>query len=147
MGRPTADEYFMGLAYAATSRSTCGRAKVGAVIVLDGFVAATGYNGGLPGAPECDQKDCQLTRQTVNGPTVTCNTVHAEANAIFQALSRGQKLRGATLYVTYFPCLACMQQLCLHRFSRVVYSEKNTWYNMVAPWYSGSIQIDQLVLP
>ena len=45
MNRPTWDEYFMEMAELTAKRSTCLRRQVGAAIVCDRHVVATGYNG------------------------------------------------------------------------------------------------------
>jgi dCMP deaminase len=72
---------------------TCNRAKVGCLIVRDGRIISTGYNGSPPGEPHCLEVGCDM----VNGHCV--RTTHAEANAIAWAAKEGVSTKGATIYV------------------------------------------------
>jgi dCMP deaminase len=103
--RPTWDEYFMLLAGAAATRSTCLKRQVGCVVVRDKMVVATGYNGSAPGEPHCLDVGCEL----VGGKCV--RTAHAEANAAEQLRRRGSRARGAVAYCTRAPCEECLGQL------------------------------------
>lgn len=115
--RPTWDEYFMGLARLAATRATCDRLHVGAVLVRDRRVIATGYNGSLPGLPHCDDVGHDL----VDGHCV--RTSHAEANAVQQAARHGVSVDGATLYVTAFPCWPCARMVFGAGVRRIVYAD------------------------
>lgn len=92
MTRPDWDLYFIRIAKEVASRSTCPRAAVGAVIVQDNRILATGYNGAPTGAPHCTEVGCQV----VDGHCI--RAVHAEINAIHQAWNFDVTLEGATLY-------------------------------------------------
>jgi len=72
---------------------TCKRAKVGALIVRDGRIISTGYNGSPPGFPHCEDVGCEM----VDGHCI--RTTHAEANAIAFAARHGIPTDGATIYV------------------------------------------------
>jgi dCMP deaminase len=111
MMRPTIDEYFLGLAYAAASRSTCRRLKVGAVVVdRRGRILGTGYNGSPAGYPHCEELDCDLSRP--------CQwSVHAETNALL--FSENREL-DKTIYVTAAPCRACALAIANAGVVRVV---------------------------
>lgn len=115
MTRPTADAYFLEMAQAAAGRGTCDRAKVGAVVVRNGHVQATGYNGAERGAPHCDQ----VGHDMVNGHCV--RALHAEDNAMSFAGLSGTA--GATLYVTHLPCKLCARKAVNMRVLRVVYAQ------------------------
>ena len=52
--------YFMNIARAAATRSTCSRKHVGAVIVRDKSILSTGYNGSIPGMPHCTEIGCDI---------------------------------------------------------------------------------------
>ena len=78
--RVTWNEYFMAIAEQVASRSTCDRKHIGAVIVRDKTILSTGYNGSLRGSPHCDEAGHDIE----NGHCV--RTVHAEANAVAQAV-------------------------------------------------------------
>lgn len=121
--RPTFDEYFLGIAEAAATRSDCDRSKVGAVAVNDQRVRATGYNGapaGRPGCGTCPRRTSEAVPGVSgydSGPTA-CVAVHAEANALLYC-DRGD-LVGATLYVTREPCDGCLKLIEAAGVVRVV---------------------------
>jgi len=93
---------FMKMARAASQRSTCHRLNVGAILVLENNVIATGYNGAVSGAPHCGGTDCQYFERGA------CTVVHAEENAIQRlALTAFPD----TLYVTHSPCMRCAEML------------------------------------
>ena len=121
--RPTADEYFMRMAHLASERSTCLRRKVGAVIVADKRVLTTGYNGAPKGLPHCEETGC--IRQQQNVPSgqrhELCRGVHAEQNAIIQAAVFGVSVKGATIYITNYPCSVCSKLLLNAGISEVIY--------------------------
>ncbi len=111
------DRYFMNLAVQAATRATCPRKHVGAVIVRDRAILATGYNGSLPGLPHCTEVGCLME----NGHCI--RTVHAEANAILQAARHGTGIESATIYVTASPCWDCFKLIANAGVVRVVYGE------------------------
>ncbi|BDG61775.1 deoxycytidylate deaminase [Caldinitratiruptor microaerophilus] len=113
--RPTWDEYFVEMARLAATRATCPRRRVGAVLVRDARVIATGYNGAVRGAPHCDDVGCLLD----NGHCK--RTVHAELNALLQCALNGVSSRGSTLYTTDFPCVDCAKALVQAGVERVIY--------------------------
>jgi dCMP deaminase len=113
--RPDWDSYFMKIAYAVSERSTCDRALVGCVLVLEKRILTTGFNGSPAGQPHCDEKGHLL----VEGHCV--RTIHAETNAIIQAALHGVSTRGCTCYVTHFPCINCSKALINAGITRLVY--------------------------
>ncbi|MFO7156863.1 MAG: dCMP deaminase family protein [Pseudomonadota bacterium] len=115
--RASWDEYFMNLARVVSSRATCDRKHVGAVIVRDRTVLSTGYNGSLRGLPHCDEEGHMME----NGHCVA--TVHAEANAIIQAAKNGVRIDGATIYTTASPCWPCFKLIANAGIVRIVYGE------------------------
>jgi len=112
-GRPSWDEYFMEIARVVSTRSTCIRRKVGAVLVLERRLLATGYNGTPVGLTHCIESGCM--RERLNVPSgerhELCRGLHAEQNAIIQAAIHGVAIKGATLYCTTFPCIVCAKML------------------------------------
>ena len=114
--RPDWDSYFMKIAYAVSERSTCDRAFVGCVLVLEKRILTTGFNGSPAGQPHCDEEGHLM----VDGHCV--RTIHAETNAIIQAALHGVSTRGATCYVTHFPCINCAKALVNAGIARLVYS-------------------------
>jgi dCMP deaminase len=112
--RPSWDQYFMTITREVAERSTCLRAKVGAVIVRDRSILATGYNGSPAGLPHCTEAGCLIYESTNPDGEVEQNcfrTIHAEINAITQAARNGAAIRDADIYVTHTPCIHCMKVL------------------------------------
>lgn len=109
--------YFMNLARQASTRSTCARKHVGAVIVRDKTVLSTGYNGSIRGMPHCDD----VGHMMENGHCVA--TVHAEANAIIQAAKNGVRIDGSELYTTASPCWNCFQLIANAGIRAVYFGE------------------------
>ena len=116
--RKTWHEYFLDIARAVATRATCNRKHVGCVLVRDNAILATGYNGSMAKAPHCDD----IGHDIEDGHCV--RTVHAEANAIAQAAKHGNKLEGATAYVTITPCENCFKLLINAGISAIVYGEQ-----------------------
>ena len=114
MERISWDEYFMKMAELAATRSTCLRRQVGAVIVQDRHVIATGYNGAPKGVPHCSEIGGCL-REKMSIPSgerhELCRALHAEQNAIIQAATLAQSIEGATMYITNQPCIICAKMI------------------------------------
>jgi dCMP deaminase len=125
MERPSNDEYFMEMAQLVSSRSTCLRRRVGAVIVKEKRVLSTGYNGSPKGTKHCEELGC--IRVQMNVPSGTrhelCRGVHAEQNAVTQAAYFGVSVDGATIYTTTYPCSMCAKILINAGIREIVYSE------------------------
>lgn len=114
--RPPWDHYFMGFAVQAATRGTCKRLQVGAIIVREKQILATGYNGSPAGEPHCVGNECDMD----GGHCV--RTVHAEMNAVTQAAKNGTTIApGATIYTTATPCWNCFRVLISLGVKRYVY--------------------------
>ncbi len=111
--RPTWDEYFLQLARQAATRSTCLRRQVGAVLVRDRRVLATGYNGAPRGVSHCLDIGCLREQLAIPSGErhELCRAIHAEQNAVIQAAVHGVAIEGATLYATLQPCVLCAKML------------------------------------
>jgi dCMP deaminase len=122
LDRPSWDAYFMQIAHLVKTRATCPRRQVGALIVRDKRILATGYNGaprGLPhcppGGPDHDWPDgCMRAGHCIR-------SLHAEQNALLQAAMIGVPCEGADVYVTCQPCNACAKMLINAGIRRVIY--------------------------
>ncbi len=125
MERPSNDEYFMEMAQLVSSRSTCLRRRVGAVIVKEKRVLSTGYNGSPKGTKHCEELGCIRVRMNVPSGTrhELCRGVHAEQNAVTQAAYFGVSVDGATIYTTTYPCSMCAKILINAGIREIVYSE------------------------
>ena len=126
MERISWENYFMEMAELTARRSTCLRRHVGAVIVKDRHVIATGYNGAPSGIAHCDERGGCL-REKLNVPSgqrhELCMALHAEQNAIIQAACLGQSVEGATIYVTHQPCVICAKMIINAGIDRIVVKE------------------------
>ena len=124
--RPSWDEYFMGMAKLTSQRSTCLRRKVGAVIVKDKHIVATGYNGAPSGLSHCAELGGCL-REQLKVPSgqrhELCRALHAEQNAIIQAATLGQSIEGASIYITHQPCSICSKMIINAGIERIVVDE------------------------
>ncbi len=121
--RPSFDEYFMKIAQIVSTRSTCLRRHVGAVIVKENHILSTGYNGAPKGFKHCEEVGC--VREQLNVPEgqrhELCRGLHAEQNAIIQAAVFGVPIKGATIYTTHFPCSVCSKMIVNAEIKEVVY--------------------------
>ena len=125
--RPSWDEYFMEMAVLTAKRSTCLRRHVGAVIVKDRHIVATGYNGAPRGLEHCGEREGGCLRQQLGIPSgekhELCRALHAEQNAIIQAATLGQSIEGATIYITHQPCVICAKMIINSGISRIIVKE------------------------
>lgn len=121
--RPSWDEYFMKLAHEVATRTTCLRRAVGAVIVKDRRILATGYNGVPSGMRHCAETGC--LRQQLGIPSgqrqEICRGLHAEQNAIIQAARYGINITGSVIYVTNQPCITCAKMLINAGIEEIIY--------------------------
>ena len=111
--RPSWDGYFLEMAFLVAKRSTCLRRQVGAVLVKDKRILATGYNGAPKGIEHCLDIGC--LREKLGVPSgerhELCRALHAEQNAIIQAAVYGTPLKGSILYLTNQPCIICAKMI------------------------------------
>jgi len=116
------DRYFMNIASVVSTRATCDRKHVGAVIVSkDRTILSTGYNGAPRGLPHCDDVGHEL--KEMGGRASCVRTVHAEANAIAQAACNGVALADSVIYTTASPCYDCMKLIINAGIKRVICNE------------------------
>ncbi|MDQ1277111.1 MAG: dCMP deaminase [Thermodesulfobacteriota bacterium] len=111
--RPSWDEYFMNIAGLVARRSTCIRRQVGAVLVRDRRVLATGYNGAPTGLRHCLDLGCLRQQHSIPSGErhELCRGLHAEQNAIIQAALHGVSVKDAVLYCTNHPCIICAKMI------------------------------------
>lgn len=125
MQRPSWDQYFMDITRLVATRSSCLRRQVGALLVKDRNILATGYNGVPSGITHCEEAGCLRERlQVPSGERhELCRGLHAEQNAIIQAAKHGTNINGATLYCTTMPCIICTKMIINAGIARVIYGE------------------------
>lgn len=125
MTRPSWDEYFMAITNQVAQRSTCTRRHIGAVLVKDKRILATGYNGVPSGLAHCDEVGCLREQRGIPSGTQheLCRGIHAEQNAVIQAARHGTAIDGATVYCTHQPCVLCAKILINAGVKEIVYRE------------------------
>jgi dCMP deaminase len=115
----------MQIALLVAQRSTCLRRQVGALLVSDRRILATGYNGAPQGMPHCEELGGCLReqREIPSGERQElCRALHAEQNAIIQAGVHGVGLRDVTCYSTNQPCVTCAKMLINANVKRIVFA-------------------------
>ncbi len=123
--RPAWEDYFMDIAILVAKRSTCLRRAVGALLVKDKRILATGYNGAPSGIRHCKEVGC--LRESMNIASgerhELCRGIHAEQNAIIQAAYHGVQIQGADLYCTNLPCLICSKMIINAGIKKIYYRD------------------------
>jgi len=126
---PDRDDYYMALAFTAARRANCRGRKVGAVLVKEDRVIATGYNGTPQGITNCLDGGCLRCSDRTSFVSGThydlCICVHAEANALLTAGRYGASTDQTVVYTTDQPCFACSKQLIQAGVAKVYYAR--TW--------------------
>lgn len=111
--RPGWDEYFLQMARLVAKRATCLRRSVGAVLVKEKKILATGYNGAPTGLEHCLDIGC--LREKLGIPSgerhELCRGLHAEQNVLVQAALYGVSTKDSILYITNQPCIICAKML------------------------------------
>jgi len=123
--RPSWPEYFMTIAETVATRSTCLRRHVGAVLVKDKRILATGYNGAPAGLAHCAEVGCLRNDTSIPSGQrhELCRGLHAEQNAIVQAACHGIAIAGSALYCTNKPCVICSKMIINAGIREVYYRE------------------------
>lgn len=121
--RPSWEQYFMQITDVVATRSTCLRRKVGAIIVRDNRILASGYNGPPRGLKHCDETGCLRDKlQIPSGERhELCRGLHAEQNVIIQAAMHGISIQEGTFYITHQPCILCAKMIINSGIRKVVY--------------------------
>lgn len=120
--RPSWDAYFMQIAGLVATRATCPRRSVGAILVRDRRILATGYNGAPSGVAHCPELGPDHDWPVGCLRAGHCiRALHAEQNALLQAARNGTTIEGAEVYVTCQPCNTCAKMLINAGVRRVVF--------------------------
>ena len=127
MARPGWNEYFMDVAHTVKKRSTCLTRQIGAILVKDKRIMATGYNGSPAGIKHCNEGGCPRCSARMRGeiksgeyPENSCICCHAEENAIVQAALHGNPTKGATMYTTFTTCTNCAKLIINAGIKKVI---------------------------
>lgn len=145
--RPSWDEYFQTITRDVAERSTCLRRHVGAIIVKDRRILATGYNGAPTGLEHCLTTGC--LREQLGIPSgqkhELCRGAHAEQNAVIQAARYGVPIDGATVYCTNQPCIVCAKILINAGICKIVY--ENSYPDELSEQMLGEAGIELVHMP
>ena len=135
------EDYFMANAELISKRSTCDRAFVGAILVKDNRIIATGYNGGVSETDNCNE----VGHKMEDGHCI--RTVHAEMNALIQCAKEGISTKGIEIYVTHFPCLPCTKAILQAGVKKIYYLNdyRNNEYAMELIKHVG-VEVEQVQL-
>ncbi len=145
--RPSWTQYFMDITELVAKRSTCKRRAVGAILVKEKRILATGYNGAPTGISHCTETGC--LREELNIPSgerhELCRGVHAEQNAIVQAAHHGVSINGATLFCTNLPCSICAKMIINSGVRSIYY--KSGYADAISEEMLKEAQIDVIQVP
>ncbi len=123
--RPGWEEYYMRIALAVRARADCLGNRVGAILVLEDRIIATGYNGTPASMVNCTDGGCDRCgnrqRYESGRDYDLCICVHAEQNALLSAARFGIATEGALLYSTMRPCFGCTKELLQAKITSVYY--------------------------
>jgi len=115
----------MAITELVAKRATCLRRQVGAILVKDKRILATGYNGAPAGLRHCEEVGC--IREDASIPSgmrhELCRGLHAEQNVIIQAAYHGISINNATLYCTNKPCVICSKMIINAGIKTIYYSD------------------------
>ncbi|MFC1867241.1 cytidine/deoxycytidylate deaminase family protein [Thermodesulfobacteriota bacterium] len=125
MARPSWPEYFMAITKLVANRSTCLRRRVGAILVKDKRILASGYNGAPSGLRHCEEAGCLRANFSVPSGErhELCRGLHAEQNLIIQAAYHGISINGSILYCTNKPCVICTKMIINAGIKKIYYED------------------------
>lgn len=116
--RPSWDKYFLKIMDCVGSRATCDQSGSGCVVTRDNRIISTGYTGSVSGLPHCNDVGHDMRESHC------IRTIHAEHNAMSQALKFGISLEGSTMYSKKALCSACAKMADSLGVKRIVVKEK-----------------------
>ncbi len=119
------DEYFMNYAIKLSSKADCIKGKVGAILVKNGKIIAEGINSVPNGIKPCTKRTCLRIKLNLKSGEnqELCYVVHAEQNALLNALNNSIDVKESTLYVTKQPCIICAKMLINAGITNIIYLE------------------------
>jgi len=123
--RISQNEYYMRIAMAVRARANCMGNRVGAIIVRENRIIATGYNGTPSGMQNCLEGGCHRCKCREEYPAGVgydlCICVHAEQNALLSAARFGISVQGGTMYTTLQPCFGCLKEAIQAKIDSIYY--------------------------
>jgi len=158
-GRPDVHDYFMTIAMTVRRRANCMGNRVGAIIVLDGRIISTGYNGTPHGMKNCLDGGCHRCANRSAYPSGTgydlCICVHAEQNALLSAARFGIAAESGVIYSTMRPCFGCTKEMLQAKIHAVYFlhdwihpdKEKRLQYEDLQSYFPGGIHRLEMIDP
>lgn len=163
--RPSKEEYYLNIAQVVSNRSTCLKVSIGAIIVKDDQIIASGYVG-APRKTKSSIEHNFCLRQRLNIPSgqqyELCRSVHAEQNAIINAARAGVSLLGGDMFIfgsqkptneviNAFPCFICKKMIINAGINKIITSAKDpapkfyTFYaeEWIKEWQKNDIIMDE----
>jgi dCMP deaminase len=115
----------MDITHLVAKRSTCLRRQVGALLVKDKRILATGYNGAPSGIVHCLDVGCLREKNKIPSGErhELCRGSHAEQNAIVQAAAYGIPIKDAVLFCTNLPCGICIKMIINAGIKTIFYEQ------------------------
>ena len=144
------DQYFLMITRQVAERSTCQRAKVGATIVRDRSILATGYNGAPAGLPHCTEVGCLIYESRTPSGEIEQNcfrTIHAEINAIAQSAKNGASISDASIYITHTPCIHCFKVLINTGITRIYFEKPYKLATLEELRRYAGVELQQVAMP
>jgi dCMP deaminase len=116
--KPFLKHLWMGLAEEYAKLSTCERKHVGAVLIKEGRVIATGFNGSVEGGDHCTDVGCLLDS------TGHCRrTVHAEQALLMFCAKEKISTEGCTMVCVYMPCSTCLKLIQASGIKHIIWKQ------------------------
>lgn len=113
------------MAFLLSDESKCVSQHVGAIIVKEGRIVSTGYNGTPPDLPNCcDIFDKDNFDREDHHKWSKDNEIHAEMNAIAFAAKHDIGIEGCDIYITMSPCNDCLKNMIPAGIKNVFYLYK-----------------------
>lgn|SRR5690625_1157420 len=117
MDQTRQDIMYLRMALQAGQSSYCRRKQVGAILVRDHSILNFGFNGTIQGFKnECEDEQGETKPEVL----------HAELNCLMKCAREGIPTKGATLYLTLSPCLACTLLIITAGIKRVVWNKNHS---------------------
>jgi len=116
------DIQLMKQAIILSGESGCFWRQIASLIVKDGKILYSAYNEMLPNKDECYKIGCIRDDFQPGTQTEFCSAIHSEASCIAQAAQDGVSLKGASIYVTTFPCPACAKLIAVSGIKKCFYN-------------------------
>ena len=125
----------MNITQIVSTRSTCLKKKIGAILVKNTMIISSGYNGAPKRIKHCTNdpdlpETCLRLKETKSlALEETCRAVHAEANAIIQAAVNGVSTKESSIYCLYFPCMMCAKLIIQAEIREIIFLTEHDMEN------------------